>query len=393
MFEDSSAKRKTFLKIACFGDGGSGKTKFLLSFQDAGTVCVVDTERGTDPYRLKYKFKVKYTNRWKQLAEILDWLERNPGIYTTFAIDSLTVFYQDLVNEMVEFVKNRRGHEVLSQSEWSIIKRRWARFLNRLVDLPMHVVLSMRERDEYEETTNAKGEEVRKKTGNHYMDADKQTKYIFDIVLRAFTEENRKEKTSKFFVRVDKTRYDWLPLYSVYDITKKFAFRHLFAKHMKDLSEGDAAAPRLGEREEDLAPKLPPAPAQEPAEKEPEVPEGPPEKSSTSEAVGDLMTTFAAPDPSEPSADGNDVAVLMTRAGKLQWPDGSKFNTKDGKALIKALFKVEHSKDLKKSQVDHLYKLFGEVLANRASLARDEKGIPFVQTSTSTSVQKTAGVA
>ncbi len=69
----------------------------------------------------------------------------------------------------------------------------------------------------------------------------------------------------------------------------------------------------------------------------------------------------------------------MTRAGQLRWFDGSKFTTKQGKELIKALFKVGSTKDLKKSQVDFLYNQFGEVLAGRACLAQDEKGVPFIQ--------------
>lgn len=373
MFEDSG-KTKAFLKIAAFGDGGSGKTRFLLSFPD---VAVVDTERGTNPYRGKYEFKVKHINKWRDLDKLLGWIEKNPGVFGTLAIDSLTVFYQDLVNDLVEYVKNKRNQEVLSQAEWTIIKRRWASFLNRLVDLPCHVILSMRERDEFEETVNYKGEEVRKKTGNHLMDADKQTQYIFDLVLRLYTEENRKTKESKHLIQVKKTRYDWMPKYSIYDITGKRAFPELFESHMAELEEGEIARPR------NLDGETP----QEPETK----PEGTGEVASTSEAVGDILRKFVAPaaDESEPNVSGEDVKVLMTRCGQLAWPDGEEFKSSDGKIMIKALFKLESSKDLKKSQADWLYAEFGKVLAGHAKLARDEKGIPFIQAVTATAEAKT----
>ena len=366
MFEDAS-KTKAFVKVALYGDGGSGKTRFLLSFPK---VAVVDTEAGTNAYRGKYQFKVKHANRWKQLGDILDHIEANPDACETLAIDSLTVFYQDLINDMMEHVKNKRGHEILSQLEWTIIKRRWSAFLNRLIDLRAHVVLSMREKEEFEETTNSKGEEVRRKTGNHLMDADKQTKYIFDLVLRCYTEENRKAKESKFLVRVDKTRYDWMPKYGVYDVTGKRAFETLFVPHMAELESGIPARPR-GLHDEGAPP-----PAVQDAPKNGDVPAA----GSAAESVGDLLQQFAGPaiDPSQPPASGEDIKVLMTRCGQMTWTNGEKFKSSDGKALIKALFKIEASKELRKTQVDWLYAEFGKVLAGQSILVRDEKGIPFI---------------
>lgn len=364
MFEKAT-KTRTFAKIAAFGDAGTGKTKLILSFPN---VYLADTEHGSDPYRGKYDFNVKHINRWKELGALIEWLEENTPENGTFAIDSLTVFYQDLVNDMVEFVRNRRGHEILSQSEWTIIKRRWAAFLNRLIRLPMHVILSMRERDEYEDTVNQKGDDIRRKTGRQLMDADKQTKHIFDLALRCFTEEDKKKKTSKFFVRVDKTRYDWMPKYSVYNVTKKFVFKQLFEPHISTF-DGPSPKPPKPERVE-----TPPPGQEEEAEDRKDRP-------SATEAIGALLMKFTGADPNEPPAKGEDIKVLMTRAGRLEWFDGSKFSSKDGKTLIKALFKVDSSKDLKKSQVDFLFKQFGEVLAGRACLARDERGVPFIEPS------------
>jgi hypothetical protein len=367
VFEESTKIRR-YLKVALFGDGGSGKTRFLLSFPK---VAVIDTEHGTDPYRGKYDFKVKHAGSWKELGTVIEWLEANPEGIETFAIDSLTVFYQDLINDLIEHVKNKRGHEILSQAEWTIIKRRWAAFLNRLVKLPMNCLISMRERDEYEETTNRQGEEVRKKTGNQLMDADKQTKYIFDVSLRCFTEENQKKKESKFLVRVDKTRYDWMPKYAVYDITMKRAFDELFVPYMDGLSGSAPEILRTDIQQDNTAPP------EAPGESQPTDASAP---SSTAQAIGDMLTKFCGPaiDPSQPAASGEDIKVLMTRAGTMTWPDGSEFKSAEGKAMIKALFKIEKSKDLRKPQVDWLYGQFGDVLAGRARIEKDQQGIPFI---------------
>ncbi len=361
MFE-KAIKTKTYLKIAAFGDGGTGKTKLILSFPN---VYLADTEHGSDPYREKYNFNVKHISRWKELGGLLDWLEKKPPENATFAIDSLTVFYMDLVNDMVEYVKNRRGHEILSQSEWGIIKRRWAAFLRRLIHLPLHVILSMREKEEFEETTNRQGDDVRRKTGNYLMDADKQTKYIFDLVLRCFTEENVKKKESTFFIRVGKTRYDWMPKYSVHNVTRQFVYKQLFKPYIGVMDGPTPAAP-IPERIE-----VPP-PGTEGDDKPKEG------VRSVAETVGKLFQKFTL-EPNAPDATGEDIKVLMTRAGKTLWPNGSKFASKDGKAMLKAMFNVESTKDLKKPQVDLLYAQLGEVLAGRAVLARDEKGNPFVE--------------
>ena len=104
MFEDPT-KTKKYLKIAIFGKGGTGKTRFALSFPGA---CVIDSERGTDPYREKYQFKVIHASRWKQLGAPIKYLKEHPGEFKTLIIDSCTVFYGDLINDIVEAIKAKR---------------------------------------------------------------------------------------------------------------------------------------------------------------------------------------------------------------------------------------------------------------------------------------------
>jgi len=384
MFEDPK-KTKKYLKISLFGDGGSGKTRFALSFP--GPLCVIDTEDGTAPYKKKYDFKVKHLTRWNDLKAVIDWVRAHPAECNTLVIDSVTVFYQSLINEITDEIRNTRKTEVLSFGEWGKIKRRWSALLIALTGLPCHVILCMRERDEYEETVNYKGEEVRKRTGNHFMDADKTTKYLFDISIRCSVERQKKEKIAKYLATVDKSRYDWIPIFTAYDITGKRAFKELFEKHVSEMSEG--AEPTAPEGETFVVEHAQEKPTPESVAKAAEkvaadaaelAAESLPPVKSTVERNGETLEKFAgAGDQEQPQATLEEIKVLMTTCNKLTWPDGSKFKSTDGKAMIKGLYKLESAKELRKYQIDFLYREFAEVLAGRSELALDESGMPYIR--------------
>lgn len=376
-------KVKRYVKVALWGDKKSGKTRFGLSFPKP---CVIDTERGTLLYADKYDFAVKDANRWQELLQALDALEKGGHEYETLVIDSLTIFWQDLIDVQIEYVKNRRGNEVLSTGDWGTIKRRWKSFINRLVDLNMHVVLVMREKDEYVNETDARtGEEKSKKTGEHLPDAEKSTGYVFDFILHLITEEDKKNKKSKHKVIVDGSRRDEIPKYAEYDITGKRGYDVIFKPIEANMLTGEEAKPRATAKENATEgavqpqQQTPPPPAATTPQDGGGAP--PPGPTSTAESIGDILRTFAGPpvDPSQPTVETSDIKVLMTRAGQMVWPDGEEFKTADGKSMIQALFKVSSSKELRKPQVDWLYEQFGRVLAGQAYLARDEKGIPFIR--------------
>jgi len=371
MFEDPKRTKK-YLKVALQGGAKVGKTRFALSFPDPN---VVDGERGSDAYAEKYGFHVRHTNRWKGLGEEVNALVEKPIVGATLVIDPITVFYKDLLNDLVLMVKNKRGHEILSQSEWATENRRWFAFLNLLVQLPMHVVLVSREREEYVESVNNRGEEVRKKTGNFIMECDKQTEFLFDVILRLHTEENKKEKTSKHLVTVLGTRYEWLPKYATFDITKKRAFDAIFVEHVAGMLDAPDAPPAvisepLVVQDSELAPET----------EQSITPESATDERGTVDRIGEVLEKFAGPgDQGQPQATLEDIKVLMTLCNKMTWPDGAKFKSGDGKAMIKGLYKLESTKDLRKYQVDFLAREFGEVLAGRSALERDETGTPYVR--------------
>lgn len=383
-------KVKRYVKVALWGDKKTGKTRFALSFPSP---CVIDTERGTLLYADRYDFAVKDANRWSELLQALDALEKGGHEYQTLVIDSLTIFWQDLIDVQIEYVKNRRGNEILSTGDWGTIKRRWKAFINRLVDLDMHVVLVMREKDEYvNETDQRTGEDKSKKTGEHLPDAEKSTGYVFDFILHLLTEEDKKNKKSKHKVIVDGSRRDEIPKYTEYDITGKRGYDVIFKPIEANMLSGDNAKPRATQKESQAA-EVAAAAAQTPTGTTatppgpgtPVIPAEPsstmPPKQSTAESVGDILRTFAGPpiDPAQPAASGDDIAVLMTRCGQMTWPDGTAFKSTDGKALVKAIFQVDRTKELRKPQVDWLYEQFGKVLAGKAYLVRDEQEVPYIR--------------
>ena len=401
MFEDPP-KTKKYLKVALFGDGGSGKTLFALSFPKPA---IIDGEKGTDPYIGKRQFKLLRANRWRQLQAPIDWLRKNPGHFETLIIDPMTIFYQDEIQDIVDHVKNKRGNEILSTGDWGVQKRRYAAFLNTLIELPMHIILCFREKAEYEETTNRQGEETRKKTGNFLMDADRQTRYLFDLSFRCYTEASSKKKEGdvKFKVQVDKTRYnDWMPLYSVHDITGKLAFDELFAEHVGPMLDAPDAKPSTLTQEPFVITEDPVKPAEEADPKKAEAARDDAtlnDKRTGDDRLVELMEKFAGPAPKYedfPFATADDLKVLFTRAGDLTWPDNSakcrrqactkpghkhpEFESEDGKSLLKDHFGVESAKELRKPHVEFLHKEFGKVLAGLAYLDRDNKGTPFVAT-------------
>lgn len=380
MFE-SPKKTKKFLKIALFGKSGTGKTEFALSFPSPA---VIDTEKGTDPFIEKYDFKVKAINRWKDLEPVLKHLQKDRGDRHTLIIDSATIFYGDLINDLVEYVKNKRGNEILSAGDWGVEKRRWGAFLNILTFLPMHVIITFREKDEYVEVVGRDGQESRKKSGEVYPEADRVTEYIFDLAFRCYTEENKKQKSSRFFVQCVKTRWRWMPKYSVHEVTGKNVFNTLFQEHVKAMMDAPAQEQEDTPREPlVIVDAQPPKeePKKEVTEQELEKPverkELPPQETGK-ERVKELRGFFAGGQPEDPPATPEDIKVLLTRCGDMTWPDGRRFSSEDGKKMIKNLYDLESTKDLKKWQFEFLYREFGEVLSGRSILAMDEAGIPFV---------------
>jgi hypothetical protein len=395
LFQKAQSVRRHF-KVALFGRWKTGKTRAALSFPKPA---VVDTHRGTDLYDGKYDFRVLHATTWKEMQAPVEWIQKNAAReeIETLIIDDVSTIYDDLIGEVSAYRQNKSGSNApISMGDWGVIKRRWKGFLQMLLRLDVNVVLVIREKEEFEETTNAAGQEVRKKTGNILMDADRQTAYLFDFILYMYTEDNRKAKVSNHFIRVEGTRHHKLPKYSVHDITQKRMYDELFEPIVADVSKG-IAVPQTDEPP--VAPNTVPADA---ALATPpgalDDPIGSPAIPTPEENIAEIVETFGVvrPSPDQPAATLEEIKVLMTRGSEMRWPDDEKkcrkqgcsanghihpwFKAADAKSMIRSLYDVESSKELRRPQIDFLYEEFGKVLAGKAFLDRDGQGTVYIAT-------------
>jgi hypothetical protein len=173
-------------KVKCliYGAPGVGKTHLALSAP--GKVAVVDTEGGTAFYadrvgpRGLSEFHVLPTKTFAQVELALKYLAAHPAEYATLVIDPVTVLYETLQDAaQVRRSQKRNDPDAdLEQLDWQQIKRAYKRLMTDLVNLPLHVVVVARERED----TERRGRE-----SVHIgwkPDAEKSTGYYFDTIVR-----------------------------------------------------------------------------------------------------------------------------------------------------------------------------------------------------------------
>jgi len=386
-----ASKVKKFVKAQIWGPYKSGKTHFALSFPGPTAFC--DTHKGSLMYADQYDFAYREVIRWAELRPPLEYLKRERGAgFQTLIVDDTSTLYEDLINQVALAERNRWSRDIITNAGWGVIKRAWKDFITILLELPMHILLVTRAKDEYEEYTDpSTGERKTRKTGELKSDDEKATPYLLDFILHMRTVELAKKSEPA------QTRYEVVvkglrksancPLSKgqVIDITNKSGFDALFGGWLSDLvnggkeieSKADVAAPftssevlRGGGAPESAAapsPAAPPpaakaAPAMTPQERQAEL----------NGFVAGLQGVKRLPGP---AATDDDLQVLFTRAGEIRWPDNSELSGTDGKSLIKMHFGVESSAELSKPEVDAIYNELGKVLSGRKRLARREGGM------------------
>lgn len=176
------------LKVLAYGQSGTGKTRLALTFP--GPIAVIDTEGGTELYGGRegiQPFDVIRTKSYEEVMAALDFIEADGGkTYQTVVIDPITVLWQVLIESASRVRSLTTADGALSNRGWGLVKNRVNALYVRLVNLPVHVVVTSRLKDEY---AKKDGELI--KVGVK-PDAEKSTDYLFDVVLRLDRRQGRR---------------------------------------------------------------------------------------------------------------------------------------------------------------------------------------------------------
>lgn len=202
---------KKGLKILVYGDTGTGKTSFALTFPKS---LVLDTEDGYEWYENTDKAKnmvgIARSQSFEDLSELMDSLDRDHSEYSTFVIDSETKVYENLQEALLD-VEERRARKKhrdeldanISQRSWGKIKQISLRLQNEKVRLASSGVniVSVSQSADVMENSGDSMVKVGEKPDMH-----KKAKYDYDIKLRLFV------KDGKYYGEVEKDRTDTYPV-------------------------------------------------------------------------------------------------------------------------------------------------------------------------------------
>ena len=198
---------KKGLKILVYGDTGTGKTSFALTFPKS---LILDTEDGYEWYENTEKAKnmagIARSQSLDDLADLIDQLDRDSSEYSTFVIDSETKIYENLQEALLD-VEERRARKKhrdeldanISQRSWGKIKQISLRLQNEKIRLASQGVniVSVSQAADVMENSGDTMVKVGEKPDMH-----KKAKYDYDIKLRLFI------KDGKYYGEVEKDRTD-----------------------------------------------------------------------------------------------------------------------------------------------------------------------------------------
>lgn len=231
-------------KVKCLIYGPSGVGKTYLALTSPGKVAVIDTEGGTAFYAGRSglsPFDVLPTKTFHDVTRALAYLAAHPGEYETLVIDPVTVLYetlQDAAQMRRARVRNDQDAE-LEMLDWNAIKRAYKAMMTDLINLPLHVIVTARERDE----SVKQGREF-VKVGVR-PDAEKNTPYYFDTIVRLTADGTKrgavieKDRTGTIAATVASPSFDKLFGKAIAANAEGTAERHIASD--QEAAEQDAA--------------------------------------------------------------------------------------------------------------------------------------------------------
>lgn len=144
------------LKIGVQGPSGSGKTMGSLSLGRAvaasvsGRVAVIDSERKRSAYYAdRYDFDVLELTDHKPESYIAAIDAAVEAGYPVVVIDSLAHAWQSVNAEKEDY--DRANPRSNSWTNWRIFGPRWEKLIRHILDVPVHVICTMRSKQAYEQ--------------------------------------------------------------------------------------------------------------------------------------------------------------------------------------------------------------------------------------------------
>lgn len=167
------------LRVVLYGPENTGKTWSALTFPKPA---VFDTEDGTKLYAPTRQFFQTLSQSLDDLHAVCDYIQANPDEFGTLIIDSISTIYSN----MVAAYTDERGR--VAYDRWAHIHTTLKALYNRLVLLPVHVVITAHEANRYQ-SVNRNIEKIGIKA-----DADDALMHFADIVVRMARPENGKDR-------------------------------------------------------------------------------------------------------------------------------------------------------------------------------------------------------
>lgn len=195
------------LKVLAYGDSGSGKTTFALSFP---RIAAVDSESGMAFYENNPNIVfIGNTSSCYDLEDVISEIEDSIDDLSTLVIDSETKIYDSMQTSAME-VEEKRARKKGGEIEDSTISIRGygrIKLLNKRLQ-NMKIALSSKG---INIVSIAQMEDVKEKRGENFVKVGdkpvmaKGVQYDYDIVLKLYTEFTAKGEVYKATVEKDRT--------------------------------------------------------------------------------------------------------------------------------------------------------------------------------------------
>lgn len=221
--------RKQGLKVLAYGEEGSGKSIFGLSFPKTA---VVDSESKLGVYESDPEFgrnivAVADTTNYYDTLELIEEVVKDPKTYNTLQIDSETNIYDGMQVACMEVEEERArkkggniDDQTVSMRGYGKIKLNSARLKNLKAQASANGITIV---------SIAHKEDIFQKVGNENIKIGekpalrKNSKHDYDVVLRFFKEKDLATGEMKYFAEVEK---DTTRTLKVGQVIEKISYEH-----------------------------------------------------------------------------------------------------------------------------------------------------------------------